>query len=125
MSPIVRIYLCVMINPPNRVIASVLILLNLAVTIAPHIHVDESVNFGVMATLRSHDCGANEIHKDINDHGFCLLCSRTTQFVAFVVFGLLLSNDKVEFLVVSTSERPYFYAPTSRLFLRGPPALLS
>lgn len=110
----------------NKAIAFVLILLNLGITVAPHIgHADEVINFGVMATLRSHDCGAHEIHKDIKDHSDCLLCSRTTHFVAFVVFGLLSSDSTVEFLVPPTRERSYFYESTPPLFLRGPPALFS
>ena len=111
------------ISALTQIVASGLVLLNLAITAAPHIELgDEPLNFGGTPTLRSHDCGTHEIHKDIKDHGDCLLCSRTTSFVAFVVFGLFQANDKVEFLVVSTSERPFCYEPASPLFLRGPPA---
>lgn len=111
------------ISALTQIVASGLVLLNLAITAAPHIELgDEPLNFGGTPTLRSHDCGAHEIHKDIKDHSECLLCSRTTLFVAFVVSGLLPSDDAVVFLVVPASERLVFDESCTPLFLRGPPA---
>lgn len=115
-----------MIRPLNKVVAAVLVLLNLAVTVYPHIgHPEDLICLGDNPVLETHTCGAHEIHKDISDHGFCLLCSRTTHFVAFVVFGQLSSVDRVAFIVVSTRETPCFSDVTSPHFLRGPPALPS
>jgi len=106
----------------NSVVASVLLLLNLAITAAPHIEIgDEPLNFASNPTLRSHDCGAHEIHKDIKDHGDCLLCSRTVLFVAFVVSGLIPSHDAVGIFVLPPGDELAFYEPYLHLLLRGPP----
>ncbi len=114
-----------MIRPLNRVVAAVLVLLNLAVTVYPHIgHPEDLICLGDKPVLETHTCGAHETHKDIKDHSDCLLCSRTTLFVAFVVFGQLSSVDTVEFIVVSTRETTYFFDSSAPLFLRGPPALM-
>jgi hypothetical protein len=115
-----------MIVPMKKITATLLILLNLAVAAAPHIgHAEEWVNPGVADILRSHDCGAHEIHKDIKDHGDCLLCSRTTLFVAFVVYGQLYLDNKIELLNVPIHLTFFSFESTSSVFLRGPPAFLS
>jgi hypothetical protein len=112
--------------PFKKIAALTLILLNLAVVVTPHLgHEDEWVNAGTAATLRSHDCGANEIHKDLKDHSDCLLCSRTTLFVAFVIFGQLPVDNNIAFRVVPTHETHHSFESASAIFLRGPPALIS
>jgi hypothetical protein len=110
-----------MTRSPNRVVASILILLNLAFTVGPHIHADEALNLGGTATLRSHDCGAHEIHKDIKERGDCLLCSRTTNFVAFVVYGPVPVNHAVALFVLPALESSPKHSTSSPFFLRGPP----
>jgi hypothetical protein len=124
--PVISYIRDMMTGPLKSITASLLILLNLAVAVAPHIgHTDEGMTTGTTAELRSHTCGANEIHKDIKDHSDCLLCSRATNFVAFVVFSRLSTDNKTEFVAQLFSETPYTYESASPLFLRGPPAHLS
>jgi hypothetical protein len=115
-----------MIVPFKKIVATTLILLNLAVVAAPHIgHPEDWVNPGGASTLRSHDCGAHEIHKDIKDHADCLLCSRTTHFVGFVVYGQFPLDNKIELLNVPIHLTFFSLESTSPIFLRGPPAFLS
>jgi hypothetical protein len=110
----------------KKTTAFLLILFNLAVAVAPHIgHADEWVNPGQADILRSHDCGAHEIHKDIKDHGDCLLCSRTTLFVAFVVYGQLSRETNIEVLPVFVHRPVPSFAFIPTIFQRGPPAILS
>jgi len=115
-----------MIVPFKKIVATTLILLNLAVVAAPHIgHPEDWVNPGGAATLRSHDCGAHEIHKDLKDHSDCLLCSRNILFVAFVVYGQFSRDNCIEVLPVPTHLTFFFCTSTPSIFLRGPPAILS
>jgi hypothetical protein len=110
----------------KKLLASVLVLLNLGITAAPHVgHPDEFVGSGGTATLCSHTCGANEIHRDIKDHRDCLLCSRTTHFVAFVVLGAISASTTREFIAFPDTESSTSFEPTLSFFLRGPPVLVS
>lgn len=110
----------------KKITAFLLILLNLAVAVAPHFgHTDEAISFGATVELRAHTCGANEIHKDIKGHSDCLLCSRTTHFVAFVVSNLFNADHDVTFFVSPAHEISYHHDSTSPVYLRGPPAILS
>ena len=111
-------------RPFNNISSIALVLLHLAVALAPHIgHAEEAIGRRGVAELRSHDCGAHEIHRDIKDHNDCLLCSRTTHCVAFVVCGLVSTNDRIEFVASPVTAIPYTYESASPVFLRGPPTV--
>jgi hypothetical protein len=119
-------YIGVVIRSFRNITSIALVLLHLAVALAPHIgHAEEAIGAAGAAQLRSHDCGAHEIHKDIKEHNDCLLCSRTTHFVAFVVCGLVPTNDTIKFVASPVTVIPYTYESASPVFLRGPPVLLS
>jgi len=110
----------------TRAVALLLVALNLAITVAPHIELsEEGFTFPGEATIRSHDCGSHEIHKDLKDHGECLLCSRTVLFVAFVVTSLVPSDDTVGFFVAPPAREPAFCETRIPFLLRGPPTQVS
>ena len=110
----------------KQILSILLIASHLAIALAPHVgHSDEMVGGGARAELRGDTCGANESHKSTKDHGDCLLCSRTTHFVAFVVCALFSTHYAVTFLCVVDPLVIFSYRPPSTLFLRGPPTTLS
>ena len=73
--------------------------------------------------IQSHDCGANEIHKPLDDSCHCLLCLRDSSSIAVLVFFTAVPRTCTQPLAeCATSVTP----PNSEFFSepdRGPPAL--
>jgi len=124
-SPALRTYHIYMMSVHwNSKISVVLIALHLAIVLAPHTaHADETISGTGSAELHQHMCGAKEIHRDIKDHGDCLLCSRTTYFAAFVVHAPYFTGCTVQYLAVNPDATPFSVTLASTRFLRGPPSI--
>jgi len=74
-------------------------------------------------TIQSHDCGANERHKPLDDSCHCLLCMRDSSSIALLVFFSTVSKTSVQPLLEcaaspTSSNGEHFSEPD-----RGPPSL--
>jgi len=73
--------------------------------------------------LESHDCGAKEIHKPLDDSCHCLLCLRDSSSIAILVFSSTVSHTCAQPLAertisVTPQINEWFSEPD-----RGPPSL--
>jgi hypothetical protein len=80
---------------------------------------------GARQNLQSHDCGANEIHKPLDDCCHCLLCLRDSSSIAVLIFSSMVPRTFAQPLAerttsVTTRNSEWFSEPD-----RGPPILLA
>jgi len=71
--------------------------------------------------IQSHDCGANEIHKPLDDCCHCLLCLRDASSIAVLVFSTTAPKTCAQPLAVCATSATL---PSSEFFSepdRGPP----
>jgi hypothetical protein len=76
-------------------------------------------------SFRTHDCGARELHPDLDAEGTCLICLQIGQFAASIPAAGLIVEDlvaQVHFLdFLSLLQSPTAFS----LRQRGPPAFLA
>ncbi len=112
-------------NIKKQIVVATLIVIQVAASVfMPFSH--QHVLYGrsdSAQNIQSHDCGANEIHKPLDDSCHCLLCLRDSSFNAVFVFSSTVRRTCVQPLAeCATSVIP----PNSELFCepdRGPPSL--